>query len=79
MPRGFWSELQGNILPLSASAREKRFNDAAKAAGYAVDRSTEGGPMITKKADIPPPIDYNAKRKARVIPPQRAQIAAVRG
>lgn len=79
MPRGFMNDVQGALLPLSASAREKRFNDAAKAAGYGVDRSMEGGPMITKKADVPTPIDYNRPKRARIVGPQRAQIASVRG
>ncbi len=77
MPRGFVDYLNSMILPLSG---EQKFNEAAKAAGFGVQTTPDGGRMITKKSpnmDGAPLVPTPVKR-AKFSPRPTIQIAAAR-
>lgn len=79
MPRKFVDFAEGLIGPLSS---ESRFQQAAKDAGYGVQKTPDGGRMITKPAPGGgPSLDqiFAARQKSKIVPRNRPLTAAVRG
>lgn len=66
MPRAIMDYLNSTILPLSG---EKKFQEAATAAGFGVQRTPDGGRMITKKMPASQtPFEIAYKKRSKTVP-----------